>query len=165
MRIEVLVDMHGFVWNNTEIPCTPYPVSPTGDIWQNSSKYHNLDIGNDYNWLMLFSVLICVCVLLLWMWKLRVRLATVHTSFNASSPIHSKFSLPSLTNFLHPQDHQGPRDCAWQWAILVTLPLFYISLRRGLSGSFALHGGPYCLASHISKWRRRQGFDGIKGEV
>lgn len=69
MRIEVLVDMHVFVRNNTEIPCTPYPVSPTGDIWQNSSKYHNLDIGSDYNWLMLFSVLIylylfvCVCCL------------------------------------------------------------------------------------------------------
>lgn len=62
MRIEVLVDMHGFVWNNTEIPCTPYPFSPTGDIWQNSSKYHNLDIGNDYNWLMLFSVLIYLCL-------------------------------------------------------------------------------------------------------
>ena len=69
MRIEVLVDMHVFVRNNTEIPCTPYPVSPTGDIGQNSSKYHNLDIGSDYNWQMLFSVLIylylfvCVCCL------------------------------------------------------------------------------------------------------
>ena len=66
--------------------------------------------------------------------------------------------------FLHPQDHQGPYGCAWQWAIPVTLSLFYISLRHGLSGSFALHEGPYCHASHISRWRRRQGSFRVKGQ-
>ena len=168
--------MHVSIRNNTELPCTPYPVSPTGDIWQNSSKYHNLNIGNDHNWLMLFSVLIylylfvcvCVCVCVCCLYECENWGLDLPQFTQASMPrVQSTQSLAChhWQTFLHPQDHQGPHGCAWQWAISVTLPLFYISLRCGLSGSFALHGGPYCHASHIRRWRRRQGFDGIKEEV
>lgn len=35
---QIIVDSHEIIRNNTEImPCTPHPVFPSGNIWQNYS--------------------------------------------------------------------------------------------------------------------------------
>jgi len=127
-----------------------------------------ITIGWCYLVFLFICTYLCVCVCVCCLYECENWGLDLPQFTQASVPqVQSTQSLAChhWQTFLHPQDHQGPHGCAWQWAISVTLPLFYISLRCGLSGSFALHGGPYCHASHISRWRRRQGFDGIKEEV